>query len=132
MSKTTLSQKNGIGAGTPMPALGQTNEGLGLTDPQPAGGVLVKEEGKQVRGSKGPGALKRCEASTLSHKTRRIDRQNHGGSWDRDAIKSFCKNLHVLQSPILQLNRRVFRTLQSWGQIEHRGSRSSGGGTRGT
>lgn len=41
-----------------MPALGQTNEGLGLTDPQPAGGVLVKEEGEQIGGLKGPGFLK--------------------------------------------------------------------------
>ena len=115
-----------------MPALGQTNEGLGLTDPQPAGGALVKEERKQVKGPKGHDALKRCEARALSHKARRVNRQNQSGSWNRDAIKRFCKIFHFLKSPILQINRWVFRVLQGWGQIEHRGSRSSGGGTRGT
>lgn len=55
-----------------MPALGQTNEGLGLTDPQPAGGVLVVKEAKHVKRFKEPSALpapyralKEREARTL-------------------------------------------------------------------
>lgn len=37
-----------------MPALGQTNEGLGLTGPQPAGGVQIVGEGDKSEIQKDP------------------------------------------------------------------------------
>ena len=82
-----------------MPALGQTNEGLGLTNPQPAEGVLATKGGGKPECPSGQPVLKDGETRTLGNKARNIDSQNDSGSRYRDTVKGFFKNVHHLLSP---------------------------------